>query len=220
MKQYTLLILFVALVYTTFSQKKKYVDGYIVSLNNDTLYGQIVKRNAQALSQSITFKSKDSLTTYTPDGLSAFGFINKQQNYQSINYEAYQQGKKVPARQFGKILCKGYLRLYKVYLSNHETNYTYKIKRNYAYVIQTDTSAYTLSQYEKIKTEQETALFYQQESQRTRTYSTLRKEYLGILSYIFQDCPEVRNTISEVDFYDHDMIAIVKKYNTCKKPEK
>lgn len=216
MKKYLLVFLIVAVALTASSQKKKYTDGYIVFLNGDTLKGQVQKRNDHALGQGISFKSTESLTVYTPFELSAFGFTGKQKCYQAINYEANKKGKKVMARQFGELLCSGQLQLFKVYLSNHETNYTYKNKRNHAYVIQSDTIFYTLSQYEKIKTEEETALFYQQEFQRTRTYSTMRKEYLGILSYIFQDCPELRNTIAEVEFYDRDMIAIVKKYNAYK----
>ena len=217
-------VLLMAISFSSFSQRKQFDNDYVVFFCGDTLHGQIQKASNILLSQGIKFKENcksDSVISYAPYDVTEFCISDKQKKYRSVNFESRREGNKETIRRFGELLFSDQIDLYKLYLSDDEINYTHKSrKKNFAYVMQVDTVFYTLSQYEIVRQNQESAWFGKQEFKNTRTYSMLKKEYIGVLNYVFNDCPKINRSIAKVNFYDSDIIGIIKKYIECKKSKK
>jgi hypothetical protein len=47
---------------------------------------------------------------------------------------------------------------------------------------------------------------------------TLVKKYVGVLTYLFKDCPSIQASLNDLRFNDDAMVSIVKKYCACVRP--
>ena len=220
-KKYIIIIVLILTNFTLQAQLGSFKDGYIVLTNNDTVYGQIRKKNDISLSFEVQFKSlkaTDTAKIFSPFDLNSFGFLDDQINYKSLDFYNRINSKKIYSRRFAKQLISDYVSLYKINLAKEETNYTYETVLSYAYVLQIDTNYYSLTQEESAfkQVEFRSSYFNNQLFHRMPTYSILKKHYYGVIKYLFYDCPKISNAIRYVDFYDKDMIKIIEKYNQCK----
>jgi len=221
-----LIILIFVLIHSLiiYSQSKDFERACIILKNGDTLFGQIEKKSDLKLSFEIYFKNDiptDSSNFYKPDQLKGFILNENNQVYHSVTYCYFNGIERTYTKRFAKEIFKDKVVLYKLDIPQEETNYTYETYNSYAYVLRQDTVDYTLSQREVIiirdrdPTHSTPSSVNGNQMFMKETYSSLKKEYAGIMRYLFRDCSSAFNKIDYITFCDKDILSIIKKYNNC-----
>jgi hypothetical protein len=77
-------------------------EGYLVSLENDTIYGQVDYRPNSNENETIRFRQGEKVTKYFPKQISGFGYLN------DIYFTS-----RVADHLFAEVLVSGELSLYK-----------------------------------------------------------------------------------------------------------
>lgn len=196
-------------------------SAQITLITGEKLTGQIDYTNRSSLSKEILFRdvnNTDDIKVLSPEMVIEFSLPKKKETYKSVAYKLNTDSGSVVEQRFAQILFEDVVGLYKITLTTSETQYVYKSYRNYAYVLRIDSMDYSLNQSEKITVQNESLSDYQLKVpfREMNTYSTLRKEYQGVLYYAFKDYPAIYKHIPRVKFYDKEIIAIVRKYNDFK----
>ena len=72
---------------SSFTQAKEYKRGYVITIQRDTIFGQIKSQSDLKVSFEIEFKSNiesDSTIVFTPDSIREFCFLDDQIIYNSV----------------------------------------------------------------------------------------------------------------------------------------
>ena len=167
--------------------QSEYREGYVITLQSDTIKGFINVSNPNACVFKRNYSDLDQVT-YLPDDIQGYGY---QKRFIAARPVSTEEGKEM--RAFVDCLLKGEATLYK-YLNSF-------------YIEKADTLFYALYNT--------TALTASERASEKAPKSTAGN-YIGILSYLFMDCPELRQKISTARYTRSSLTTIVKEYNQCK----
>ncbi|WP_147377166.1 hypothetical protein [Mangrovibacterium diazotrophicum] len=205
-----------------FCQTKKDSESYVITIDGDTIYGVLKKRSEIDMCKGIRFYSNQDPSIesrYTAADLEGFYLGSKDLSYRSFTNEKVIGGFSKEYDGFWKLLFDGELSLYKLSLPPQELD---GIKRYvYAYMLQTDTASFLLTNSVAVKKkEQEFFVSANQSFTNVKTFHGVKNEYLRILNYAFQDCDEVCLKLARVGFNDDELTQIVKDYVDCKQTKR
>jgi hypothetical protein len=197
-------ILWLLLVITSFTLnsygQKDYKNGYVITLDNDTLYGTIDLKSNYKNSRSCYFQGDQDqvMKVYTPADIKAYRVEN---NKYYISKEITLNDKKKLV--FLEFLVDGIVNLY--YIRESSSEY---------YFIEKDTAMILLSNDEK-KVIKESTLASGKDD---KVYLTTTNQYMGILKFLFQDSPEAMKDIPNTRFDYKPLIRLTKEYHesVCK----
>jgi hypothetical protein len=173
--------------------QKNYKPGWVVTNKNDTLHGSINLKSNRHNSRMIEFKiSKDqSPQTYTPDDIKAFK-IDNSKYYVSREIVLNNIRKKV----FLEFLVQGIVDLY--FLRENQMDYFF-IRKDSTITLLLNTEKTLVTKYGD-------------------TYSGNSNQYIGILTYLFKDSPELKDKIANTGYKNNSLIKLTKDYHNsvCK----
>lgn len=194
MKRFFLFLIFVIFVNSESKAANDFQRGYIITLKNDTIYGKIDNTNYFQHSQSCTFKNSktNEITTYYPSDITGYRFIDGK----------FYVSKRITIQKTKTLIFMEYLINGKLDLFFRQdqdgTNHYYAAK---------DTVGIEELDYSK-KTIQENG----------KTWENENKKYIGLLSYLTFDCPEMQQDLKKMNEPDNKtLINFAKKYHnlTC-----
>ncbi len=164
--------------------------GYIITFENDTIFGKIRIRSNISNSQKCEFYKDGIQKDYKPSEIFAYR-VENEKYYISREIELESLKKTV----FLEYLLEGVANLY--YYKEYDKDY---------FFIEKDEKLALLSN-KMIKYEHEEGYMIEKPS----------NNYKGALKFLFQDCPEIQNDIKNVDFSYKPLINITQKYHnlTC-----
>jgi len=180
---FSILIVFSFLYFPLYAQFDK---GYIINNNNDTVTGYI---EIKKLNSNCTFKlGLDSAArVYFADDIKAFRFLEgKYFSAFCINPEAGSE------KVFLEWLIKGKTSILK---------YTPSIKEVKSFILLENNSLHELKNTSEVR------------EKNGSTYNIDKKEYIGVLSFYFKDCPQIVTKINKASFTSKSLIGIAKIYN-------
>jgi len=181
-------------VFVKVEAKVDFKNGYIITLNNDTIYGKIVNTNYYEHSLKCTFKEndKDETTTYFPNQLTGYRFIDGK----------FYISKKVLVDSIPTTF-------FMEYLINGKLNFYFRQDKGVInhYYAEKDTSGIR-------------ELIYINEIVHINDgdFNVEKKKYVGLLTVITSDCQLLQNDIAKINEPDHEkLIKFAKKYHdlTC-----
>lgn len=176
-------LLFISLI---LNAQTDYKPGYVISLNGDTLLGDIDYRGDLSMSKLCKFKHADNtVTEYSPSDIEAFRFTDsKYYVSREINSEAV----------FLEYLIKGKVSIY----------YMRDAKGNHYYIDKEDIGLTEIPYEEGIKDIDGKKMFYES----TR--------HIGFISVFMQDAPELRSQIYMIKEPKHDnLIKLAEDYHNA-----
>lgn len=202
MKRLTLKAIFQAAFLLTcisvYSQSN-YRPGFIITLEQDTVYGQIDFRTDKMNAQRCVFKSEENAKplTYLPFEILGYRFTDDGKYYVSRMIKLDEKLEEIPV--FLEYLLQGIKSLYYYESEDHEL-----------YFIQEGEQLVTLDapELEKMKSE---GMVVNGHSDR----------YVPTLQYVFKDCPELTTKVLKTPFTHKGLIDITKEYHyaVCKSGE-
>lgn len=111
-------------------------------------------------------------------------------------------GKDFVSYKFGEVIVEGYIKLIKVYLNTSEFDHSAAGTKGYLFLLQKDGES---TQLDVLAT------------RKLSGGKVVHERYKGILTYFFQDCPDLKTDIRRSSFTDLSIIGIIKKYDECEK---
>ncbi|MCI5083968.1 MAG: hypothetical protein MRY78_19880 [Saprospiraceae bacterium] len=194
--------------FTTLSAQRNYQKATITLLNGDTLSGFIEEQGSLELSQSVKFRitEEEKSRTYLPTELRSFRFATSGMKYESIRINSaldttYKQ-------RLAEVMIEGDVKLYKLQLPDQEKTVINNLQNIVAYYIRKDNKIHRLELIEKQVTGSNN-------TGRSQTSNIEVREYVGVLKYLFSDCPAIYPKIDRLRFKDSAMESIVKDYAEC-----
>jgi hypothetical protein len=176
-------VLFISIVQILNAQSD-FKPGYIITLQNDTVYGKIDNRGELLMAQVCIFKSlQGEKHDYTPSEIKAF----------RITDEKYYISKLLNGNMvFLEFLIKGKISIYYMFDS---AGWHYYIEKENEKLVE-------LPFYEKEKIIDSEGIQFES------------KKHQGILFYLMQDAPQVRSEILEMKMPDHQsLIKLASDYH-------
>ena len=166
--------------------QSNYKEGYVITLENDTIYGWIDFRTDHINSVQCKFKERitESEKVYHPGEIDAYRFVNEGKYYVSRTVEIDSIEKKV----FLEYLVQGMMNLY--YLPDGNGYYFFENKDGSLAAITKKPDE--IMDNSKLKVD---------------------NRYKGMLSYIFRDCPPLSVESSDAGFDRKSMIVYTKSYH-------
>lgn len=161
-------------------------EGYIITLEHDTVAGFVNYRGGNTNSKASEFKKSlsDPVKVFKPSDIKGYGFVNDK-FYQSItSKESDEEG-----AIFVEVLVKGVVSLYK----DHAV----------LYVSKGDTTIHELSITKEIQ------------HIKDKTGIRKSSRHIGILAYMMQDCEKVQQKIKKASVSEKFLTELVEEYNTC-----
>ncbi|MFC2104408.1 hypothetical protein ACFLS4_03535 [Bacteroidota bacterium] len=189
MNRVFLILAFTIGISSVYSQK--FVPGYIITLENDTLHGEISNQHDLINLKECVFRNDlGKIKTYLPNDIYAYRFING--NYY-ISKEILENNNKKSV--FLEYLVNGIVDLY-----------YYPTTEGKSYYILKDNELVELTNTKRIKKINGNA------------YTTYDKKYIGILKHLFSDAPEVVKEVDNLKFRSTTLIKISENYHNqvCK----
>ncbi|WP_282037151.1 outer membrane beta-barrel protein [Saccharicrinis aurantiacus] len=168
-----------------------FVKGSVITLNGDTLYGEVNLRSNIKNSESCIFRDTNTTHTYLPNDIKAY----------TASTDKYYISKTVKlnadsANFFLEVLVQGDASLYYLKHSGDDL-----------FFIDQEGRLTLLSNKETI-IEKDDGTKYSKES----------KQYIGALLYTFRDAPKLTSQIKNTEFYYKSLVNITNKYNQFKNP--
>lgn len=172
------------------SQSKEYVQGYMITEENDTINGFVKDDKRTVLAYQFSFKKtlNGRAKTITPTEAKGF-YFTPSFYFESIPINSAQDKLE---KQFIRKLVDGYTDLYQVVKGTQ-----------YEYVL--------------IKEDGEKLQIAQNDVVEDNTYRT-DKKYFGELKYFLRDCEEVVVNTKSIKYSEKSIVNLVQKYNYCKDP--
>lgn len=232
-KNYLISVLCIFYSYSLFSQTN-FSEGYIIKNDNDTVFGLIkIQERVQHAKECVFLKDSGSRTIkYLPSDIIGYRFNNGK--YYVSNKISYQLNSD-KIKQMDNVIFdreKGTF-----YINNNSENATdsekevqnvvinknvfleYLIDGNvdvYLYVDDANKSLYFIRKEEDslIYLENTSGVIYNQWND---DYFIEKKEYIGILNYVLQDCEGIQSKISNLSLNNESLIKIAEYYHdqTC-----
>jgi hypothetical protein len=164
-----------------------YRPGFIITNNNDTVYGLIDYSGETVNFKSCKFKYKDAdiPVKYLPFDIISYRFLDDKFY---ISKEIYLNGEK--EKRFLEFLLHGIVDLY----------YYQDVNGEFFYIQKEDTLIELKNT--KVKTYINGVEYYKKD-----------KKYIGILKYLFIDAPEIQNKIDNLSLDRKSLIKITEDYN-------
>jgi len=199
-KKITFFVLLILFSTNLFSQKNQYLDGYIITQNLDTIYGQILYQNNQITPKIIQLKngSKKTYNSNEIQYVEIFGkvkYFSKKVKY-SINPHNIQDitaDKEIiwkESREFLKAIILGKINLYKFVEKNGKTHF----------FINKDNEELKDLIVLKYKVDGKTSV---------------KNKYKNDLKKVLEDCSELFKLIDKSKLNQKSLQSIVKQYNDC-----
>jgi hypothetical protein len=200
MKSRKILLLLAILSFSVISYgQKDFKHGYVITNDNDTLYGTIDLKSNYKNSRTCNFLSDSDPTSkeFGPGDIKAYRIDIKYYVSRELELD------KIKQRAFLEFLVDGIVDLY--YLKESDREY---------YFIEKDGSLILLSNDEK-KIIVESSIASGKDD---KVYSTNSNQYIGMLKYLFQDSPEAMQEIPKTRFDYKPLINLTKDYHNsvCK----
>lgn len=176
------------LIINNLNAQNNFKIGYIIGLENDTIHGYI-ERNPNLKNRNIcSFKKEINQKSqdFTANDIKAYRIENSK-FYISKDILINE----VETRVFLEYLLKGIVNLYYLAGINYEN-----------YYIEKDNKLILLSNEEREVIDENNKKFVVESNQ-----------YVGILTYLFQDAPELRNNIQSTGFTYKSLIKITEDYH-------
>lgn len=193
-KLYSTLIAFL-IISQAFAQQD-FRPGYIVQ-NNDTLKGYVDYRGAVRSAKTTSFKASQNGAgqAYSPDQISAYGFVKENKVYET---------KTVPATEaqpeqvlFMQALVKGKASIY---------TYRDDSDRDHYYISQDGANLVELVEQVYTRVDPNTG----------KRYRVVDKPYLGVIASAFFDCPALtEKRLENVMLRHSSLIKVATEYNQC-----
>ncbi|MDR0866264.1 MAG: hypothetical protein LBO74_15225 [Candidatus Symbiothrix sp.] len=169
---------------TSMMAQQDYRPGYIITLSNDTVYGQIDYRNDFTMGRICRFLSEDGTKMqFTPYDITAYRFTDSK----------YFVSREITGeKHFLEFLIKGRLNVY--YLRNGSGDH---------YYIDNDEKGLMELPYDETIQEKD-----------GKQYLHKSTAHIGILNFFTQDTPQLQTNINHIEKPDHaNLIKIAKKYH-------
>ncbi len=201
MKKHLVFFIFTWVITLPFYAIDYFEKGYIVTLENDTVYGYIERLSESKLSVGVIFNDTilDTTVFYMPDQLSAFGFADGI-NFSPVLYKhtvnSFGGTEKISQTCFAKRLMTGDISLYKLQLTSIEGDHVYILRKGDEY--------YTIRENLNVLNQPE---------------GMINRRDVGILIFLLEPCPEEKEKVGKTKFDDKEMIALLSRYSTCAAPE-
>ncbi len=199
MKQLYLTLLLLLYCAVTFAQKD-FREGYVI-LNGDTIKGYVDYRGHQRSALTTSFKPslEGAEQKYTPEEISAYGFVKENKLFESHLIPAADTNA-VAQKLFLSTLVKGPASIY---------YYRDSFQKDHYYLLKGSTSLLELVQKE----------FNQTDPRTGKTYKVRSKEFLGKLAFAFSDCKSITNSqLENVELTTSSLLKIANQYNHCVAP--
>lgn len=188
MKKIIILLLLCSFHFVVKSQRN-FKPGYIISNNNDTIWGEIDSRVDLLMSQRCNFRSENKeITTFYPGSIKGYRFIDGKY-FVSQNIDGN--------LLFVEYLIKGTISIYYV---NDISGERYYISKN-------DSTLTEIPYFEEVKEIDNKKVKY------------VSNRYKGILNYYMGDAPDLYSRISKLNKPDHsNLINLAENYHktVCK----
>ena len=189
MKRSKVLTVIISLIIfqNTFSQSD-YRKGFVITTNKDTIKGLIDFRDGYINNQLCRFKKEGNLeiTNYSPEQISAYGFIDDRFYESKIDPDSTSIDKHV----FFEVLVKGKASLYRL--------------NGGLYIDKDDSKTYKLSNESVGEIEEN-----------NKTYIKKSNRYIGVLKLLLSDCFKIKHKIDNLGLTERALTKIVEKYNSC-----
>jgi len=174
------------LVFAGFSQK--YLSGYILTNNGDTIHGELLNQNEVETHKNCILRNETGEDkTFLPNEIIEYRY--KDGNYyisKEIDVDS------VPTNVFLRFLLKGTIELFVYYTPITQTEIFFVLKDG-----------------KLIKLENNESIIYKD---RTK-YKRYDKKYIGVLKYLYADAPDVIKDIDKLSFSSKSLIEISEDYH-------
>lgn len=179
------------LIITAYAQSN-YRPGFVISLQNDTIYGQIDFRTDKMNAKRCVFKPEGNsgIVTYYPYDIQGYRFTDDGKYY--ISYTIELKHDEVPQPVFLEYLLQGIKSLYYYETENYESIY------------------FVGSGDKLIKVDAPKIITKREDGSQ---YTGNVKRYIPILQYAFGDCPALEHKIKRASFTHKGLIDIAKDYH-------
>jgi opacity protein-like surface antigen len=173
-----------------FSQK--FLPGFIITRENDTIYGGIANQQDLISVKKCTFKnSQGEVTVFQPSDIFGYKF-NDGRYYISKKLENGNLEESV----FLEYLVKGVIDLY--YYPSNEGDKYYILKDNNLVELANNKKSYKVN---------------------GNNYTKYDKKYIGVLKYLFKDTPEIAGRVENAKFSPGSLIKISEDYHNLICPD-
>lgn len=178
-------------IITAYAQSN-YRPGFIISLQNDTIYGQIDFRTDRMNAKRCVFKPEGNpdIVTYYPYDIQGYRFTDDGKYYISHTIELKHDG--IPQPVFLEYLLQGIKSLYYYETENYESIYFIESGDK---LIKVDAPKVDAKREDGSK------------------YSGNVRRYISILQYTFSDCSDLEHKIKKTSFTHKSLIDITKDYH-------
>jgi len=184
-------LVFVILCSFTLKAQKVVVEGYIITLQGDSLRGQIVEKPTFT---EVEFKqaSDSESRLYKPDDIKLFCI----ENLKTFAQMEIPLDSSTTQKVFGEMLVWG------------EPMTLFKFGNSF--YVRKDSKVELLNKIESK---------YQREEFETQDIN-VNKRYVGILNYLMLDCSKMKSKVNNVQLAEKSLIKIIEEYNDCINPDK
>ncbi|QIL77705.1 hypothetical protein [Hymenobacter sp. HDW8] len=212
-----LLICFLSLSISAFSQKKKPLPGYVVTTGGDTLLGAIYPTDPLLQQIQVEFLTVQGNQRLTLDGyqLASYTYFKDQDTIRYISFPFLQNGSTKPNRGFLQQLITGEAQLY--YYSAHDTGPT-PMPNNpnvYFYIVPQKNSNYplfTAPRRRGLGRNPARSFVIYRENQDRLAHTNAWKFPKDAVTY-FSECPELVADLKSRRYRYRDIPQIVRRYN-------
>lgn len=190
---YRFIFIVIGLLFTrlTYAQSN-YRPGYIVTLEKDTIYGEIDYRTDQMNAKQCVFQSKEDNSepkTYLPFEIAEYRFTDDGKYYISKNIEL--------KHGFIQPVFLEYL------LKATKSLYYYEKEGDIPIYFIEDQNTLVKIDAPKLYQKPTVGIQFKKETDR----------YIPLLHYVFKDCPQISTHIDHIKFNRKDIVKIVKEYH-------
>lgn len=189
MKKYSILFFWIINIHCLYAQEI-YKEGYVITNEKDTLYGQIKFLGPEKNSEECHYIPKSSSKTFIYTPADVFGYKFENGSYYISKKFTIDQ---VVYFQFVELLVDGITDLYRIY---YNKNIQYFLVKNDTTSIFINTQRAAIQNEENIKEE--------------NTQDKLNK---GKLKYLMQDYPLIFTKIDNLDYQEKSMVKIITDYH-------
>lgn len=190
--------------------QKNFIESYVVTYENDTLFGEIDYQEWDINPSSVRFRQSEKPETQnlTPEDVKQFNvaediYVSRDilmnqspDELEKLNYEP--QPVMSEAKVFLRLLVSGNLNLY---------SYKDEFAREHYFIEGDSLDAVELINYR----------YYIEKEGRKTVWNA--KKYIGQLNYYLRNCPCVVKGISNLDYREKDLVNKVSEYNQCGEDE-
>ena len=204
-----MLACFFSILYFSLTAQVNFEKAILTLKWGEPINGYVERMGNIDLSKGITFQETETSSPkeYSPDQIQRLELSSEKTVYESIEINsAYDTTKKV---RLAQKLMEGELELFKLELPEEEKQIIRKLRNSFAYYLRKDGSFHRLELVEKY-------LDVNRGSAGSTKSYVLFEEYIGVLKFLFKDCPKVVSKVDELKFKDKNITQLIQDYASCK----